>query len=123
MTSEAIESARFRKSSRSDNSGSCVEVADDSVPIHAIVPVRDCQDIGGPVLAVDTNSWKYFADNSVVVPSDRAEAITPDPGEFRGTAWFDLDESVDWSAAHFDPHMARFVTKLSAALVTSASAR
>ncbi|GIF01136.1 NUDIX hydrolase [Paractinoplanes rishiriensis] len=58
-----------------------------------------------------------------VLRGDRAQAMTPDPGEFRGTAWFGLDEPVDWAAAHFDPHMARFVDKLSAALVTSASAR
>ena len=58
-----------------------------------------------------------------VLRGDRAEAISPDPGEFRGVDWLGLDEPVDWAAAHFDPHMARFVTKLSAALVTSASAR
>jgi 8-oxo-dGTP diphosphatase len=58
-----------------------------------------------------------------VLHGDRAQEMTPDPGEFRGTGWFGLDEAVDWAAAHFDPHMARFVTKLTAALVTSASAR
>lgn len=58
-----------------------------------------------------------------VLHGDRSEPMTPDPGEFRGTGWFGLDEPVDWSAAHFDPHMARFVSKLTAALVTSASMR
>lgn len=60
LTSEAIESARFRKSSRSDNSGSCVEVADGLASIHGVVLVRDSKDVGGPVLAVDGNSWKHF---------------------------------------------------------------
>lgn len=58
-----------------------------------------------------------------VLRGDRTEAMTPDPGEFRGIGWFGLDEPVDWSATHFDPHMARFVMKLSASLVTSASVR
>ena len=46
-----------------------------------------------------------------------ARAMTPDASEFRGTAWFDLDESVDWSAPQFDPHMDRFVAKLSYAVL------
>jgi 8-oxo-dGTP diphosphatase len=70
----------------------------------------------GPHSHTDVTLW-------FVLHGDRAEAMTPDPGEFRGMGWFALDEPVDWSAAHFDPHMARFVTKLSAALVTSSSAR
>jgi 8-oxo-dGTP diphosphatase len=70
----------------------------------------------GPHSHTDVTMW-------FVLHGDRAEAMTPDPGEFRGTEWFGLDEPVDWSASHFDPHMARFVTKLSAALVTSASMR
>jgi 8-oxo-dGTP diphosphatase len=68
----------------------------------------------GPHSHTDVTMW-------FVLRGDRAQAMTPDPGEFRGTAWFGLDEPVDWSAPHFDPHMARFVTKLSAALVTSGS--
>jgi 8-oxo-dGTP diphosphatase len=70
----------------------------------------------GPHSHTDVTLW-------FVLHGDRSEAITPDPGEFRGTEWFGLDEPVDWSASHFDPHMARFVTKLNAALVTSASTR
>ena len=54
-----------------------------------------------------------------VLHGERNQAVTPDPGEFRGVGWFGLDEPVDWRGDHFDPHMARFVTKLSAALVTS----
>jgi 8-oxo-dGTP pyrophosphatase MutT (NUDIX family) len=69
----------------------------------------------GPHTHSDVTMW-------FVLHGDRGQVVTPDPGEFRGVGWFGLDEPVDWTADHFDPHMARFVTKLSAALVTSGSA-
>jgi len=43
--------------------------------------------------------------------ADRTAAITPDPGEFRGLEWVDV-EATDWTGDQFDPHMARFVRKL-----------
>ena len=67
----------------------------------------------GPHSHTDVTLW-------FVLHGDRTQEITPDPGEFRDTRWFGLDDPVDWAAAHFDPHMARFVTKLTAALLTSA---
>jgi 8-oxo-dGTP pyrophosphatase MutT (NUDIX family) len=70
----------------------------------------------GPHTHTDVTMW-------FVLLGDRRQTITPDPGEFRGVSWFGLDEPVDWTADHFDPHMARFVTKLRTALVTSDSAR
>jgi 8-oxo-dGTP diphosphatase len=51
-----------------------------------------------------------------VLKATRLERIEPDPGEFNATRWFSLDDT-DWSATHFDPHMARFIAKLKTRLV------
>lgn len=54
-----LASAVFRKSTRSDNSGSCVEVAD-LVSEHGIVLVRDTKNRGGAVLAFRPDEWRAF---------------------------------------------------------------
>src|SRR3984885_900502 len=37
--------------------------------------------------------------------------VTPDPREFKGVRWFDLDEPRDWPADTYDPEMHRFAAK------------
>lgn len=46
----------WRKSTRSSNNGSCVEVR----RVAAAVEVRDTKDRGGPVLSFTTDSWQTF---------------------------------------------------------------
>jgi 8-oxo-dGTP diphosphatase len=50
-----------------------------------------------------------------VLHGDRHAEIRPDPREFNAVQWLRLDDQVDWSGAHFDPQMHRFVAKLTAA--------
>ncbi|MDG4833926.1 DUF397 domain-containing protein [Solwaraspora sp. WMMD1047] len=47
--------AAWRKSSRSNNSNNCVEVA-----VGGEVGVRDSKDPGGPVLTFATDGWAAF---------------------------------------------------------------
>lgn len=49
--------AVWRKSRRSGNGGSCVEVATN---LSGMVAVRDSKDPHGPVLAVTANDWRSF---------------------------------------------------------------
>ncbi|RKR88949.1 uncharacterized protein DUF397 [Micromonospora pisi] len=52
-----LSAATWRKSSRSNNQGQCVEVADDLV---GVVGVRDSKDVAGPVLMVGRAGWTAF---------------------------------------------------------------
>ena len=53
-----LSSARWRKSSYSDdNGGECVEVADG---LPGVVPVRDSKTPDGPVLAIGSAAWTEF---------------------------------------------------------------
>lgn len=47
----------WRKSTRSNGSGDCVEVADD---LAGKVGLRDSKDPGGPVLAIEPRAWSLF---------------------------------------------------------------
>ncbi|MFI6331153.1 DUF397 domain-containing protein [Micromonospora chersina] len=45
----------WRKSTRSDNDGNCVEVADN---LPGVVLVRDSKDRSGPTLAFTPDAWR-----------------------------------------------------------------
>ncbi|SCG39605.1 DUF397 domain-containing protein [Micromonospora halophytica] len=49
--------AVWRKSTRSNNGGDCVEVTDN---LPGVVGLRDSKDPSGPVLAYEPNSWAAF---------------------------------------------------------------
>ncbi len=48
---------RWRKSTRSDNDGHCVEVADN---LPGVVLVRDSKDRSGPTLTFRPDAWRGF---------------------------------------------------------------
>jgi hypothetical protein len=50
---------RWRTSTRSDDGGNCVEVADN---LPYVVLVRDSKDRSGPVLAFPLDAWRSFID-------------------------------------------------------------
>jgi hypothetical protein len=56
MTTFDFSAARWCKSSRSDHSGECVEVAS----VASVVAVRDSKDPDGPKLIVDDAQWRAF---------------------------------------------------------------
>ncbi|WP_329105123.1 DUF397 domain-containing protein [Micromonospora sp. NBC_01699] len=49
--------ATWRKSTRSNDQGWCVEVADN---VADVIGVRDSKDIAGPVLAFNPANWSAF---------------------------------------------------------------
>lgn len=60
VLSDVLSAARFRKSRRSDNSGSCVEVALNLAAGRGLVLVRDTKDRDGAVLALTPAQWSAF---------------------------------------------------------------
>ncbi|GIG58442.1 DUF397 domain-containing protein [Longispora fulva] len=52
----ALADAAWRKSSRSNAAGSCVEVAQ----VSGVTGVRDSKDVAGPVLAFAPADWRAF---------------------------------------------------------------
>lgn len=58
--------AAWRKSSRSNAEGNCVEVAGN---LATLVAVRDSKDVNGPVLAFTPATWTRFV-RSVKVSSE-----------------------------------------------------
>ncbi len=59
MTADGLDLSRaaWRKSTYSNNGGSCVEVAHGE---PAVIAVRDSQDPDGPVLAFTSEQWTLF---------------------------------------------------------------
>nr|WP_211367258.1 DUF397 domain-containing protein [Pseudonocardia kunmingensis] len=56
--------AVWRKSTRSNNGGNCVEVADNLVDEYGVVLVRDSKDRTGPVLKFTRDEWRAFLDGA-----------------------------------------------------------
>ena len=54
-----------------------------------------------------------------VVEGDHRMRVVPDPGEFRGTGWYSLDEPIRWESDSFDPQMHRFIAKVRHATVAA----
>ncbi|MEU3454087.1 DUF397 domain-containing protein [Micromonospora sp. NPDC006766] len=54
--------AIWRTSSRSNDQGLCVEVADNLVRTAGVVAVRDSKDPSGPTLAVSPLGWSAFVE-------------------------------------------------------------
>ncbi|MEV6811433.1 DUF397 domain-containing protein [Micromonospora sp. NPDC051296] len=54
--------AVWRTSSRSNDQGLCVEVADNLAHVHGVVGIRDSKDQAGPVLVVSPPGWSAFVD-------------------------------------------------------------
>ncbi|WP_320067820.1 DUF397 domain-containing protein [Micromonospora sp. RTGN7] len=54
--------AVWRTSSRSNDQGLCVEVADNLARTAGLVAVRDSKDQEGPTLAVSPPGWTAFVD-------------------------------------------------------------
>ena len=52
--------AVWRKSSRSNNSNNCVEVATGVPSCDVVVAVRDSKEQNGPVLIFHRDEWKAF---------------------------------------------------------------
>lgn len=57
MNEMGLTRATWRKSTRSNGSGNCVEVADD---LAGKVGLRDSKDPGGPVLTFAAPAWRTF---------------------------------------------------------------
>jgi len=57
-----LTSAVWGKSSRSGNSGNCVEVARNLVDSQGLVFVRDSKNTDGPTLAFSPSAWSGFLD-------------------------------------------------------------
>lgn len=51
-----------------------------------------------------------------VLRLSRETLLTPDPREFHGVRWLDLNDRQDWGSAAYDPEMGRFAGKLGAVL-------
>jgi Domain of unknown function (DUF397) len=58
MTGYDLSRAIWRKSARSGQSGSCVEVAGN---LHGVVAVRDSKDPRGPRIVFSAAEWRTFA--------------------------------------------------------------
>lgn len=52
-----LSGAVWRKSSRSNDQGLCIEVADN---VPGVVGVRDSKDPSGPVLSISPSAWTAF---------------------------------------------------------------
>jgi hypothetical protein len=58
-----------------------------------------------------------------VIDVSKTPELRPDPGEYKGVRWFNIDEQPDWPGDVYDPHMYRFARKLTAALDHPPTAR
>ncbi|WP_431893565.1 DUF397 domain-containing protein [Micromonospora haikouensis] len=60
--------AAWRKSTRSNNGGDCVEVADN---LPGVVGLRDSKDVAGPALIFAPSSWTAFIEDVKAQPPGR----------------------------------------------------
>lgn len=60
MIASDLPSAQWRKSRRSGNTSSCVEVADNLLDADGMIYVRDSKDPSGPVLRFTPSEWAVF---------------------------------------------------------------
>ncbi|MEV6349604.1 DUF397 domain-containing protein [Actinoplanes sp. NPDC051851] len=60
LTPEILDQAVFHKSRRSDNSGSCVEVAENLAATHGVVLVKDTKQPSRPPFAFTVAEWEAF---------------------------------------------------------------
>ncbi len=56
MNKAELQGAKWRKATRSNGSGACVEVA----PINNTVAVRDSKDPDGPAFVFNQEQWTHF---------------------------------------------------------------
>lgn len=63
--------AVWRKSTRSNNGGNCVEVADNLLADQSVVFIRDSKHPAGPVLAFTPRTWKTFVTSAKAGTFDR----------------------------------------------------
>ena len=61
VTDQLLAAARFRKSTRSNSSSSCVEVAKNLAATDGVVLVRDTKNRDGGVLAFSPDEWTAFS--------------------------------------------------------------
>jgi hypothetical protein len=68
-----VEVAAWRKSTHSNGTGECVEVA--ALPVGPKVSIRDSKDPEGPALTVTPADWRSFTSKIKAAPRDSAAAV------------------------------------------------
>ncbi len=88
----------------SEELGIAAECKDDKPVFLTITPTNDAHS------HLDVSLW------FVLQVAKHKTQLTPEPREFKGVRWFDLDDHRDWPADTYDPEMSRFAAKLRSGL-------